>query len=70
MMSGMISKSNPFFYGNPVPPDQFINLRRELCRITGRIVNQGQSTAVVGEPRSGKTSLLEYLAAPETRDDL
>jgi len=62
--------SNPFFYGNPVPPDQFIDRRRELRRITGRIVNRGQSTAVVGEPRSGKTSLLLYLAAPETRDDL
>jgi hypothetical protein len=59
--------SNPFFYGNPVSPDQFINRRRELRRIVGRIVNQGQSTAVVGEPRSGKTSLLDYLAAPEAR---
>jgi len=61
---------NPFFYGNPVSPAQFLDRRRELRRITGRIANQGQSTAVVGEPRSGKTSLLEYLAAPETRDDL
>ena len=55
--------SNPFFYGNPVPPDQFLDRRRELRRITGRIVNQGQSTAIVGEPRSGKTSLLLYLSA-------
>ncbi len=62
--------SNPFFYGNPVPPDQFIGRRRELRRITGRIVNQGQSTAIVGEPRSGKTSLLLYLSAPEMRDAL
>jgi len=62
--------SNPFFYGNPVPPDQFVNRRRELRRITGRIANQGQSTAVVGEPRSGKTSLLDYLAAPEKRTEL
>jgi hypothetical protein len=62
--------SNPFFYGNPVPPDQFLGRRRELRRITGRIINQGQSTAIVGEPRTGKTSLLEYLAAPQTRDQL
>ena len=62
--------SNPFFYGNPVPPDQFLDRRRELRRITGRIVNQGQSTAIVGEPRSGKTSLLEYLTAPGVRDEL
>jgi len=61
---------NPFFHGNPVSPAQFLDRRRELRRITGRIINQGQSTAVVGEPRSGKTSLLLYLSAPETRDDL
>ncbi len=62
--------SNPFYYGNPVPPEQFLGRRRELRRITGRIVNQGQSTAVVGEPRTGKTSLLQYLAAPNTRAKL
>ena len=61
---------NPFFHGNPVPSDQFLNRRRELRRIAGRIANQGQSTAIVGEPRSGKTSLLDYLAAPETRAEL
>jgi len=32
--------SNPFFYGNPVPPDQFLDRRRELRRITSRIVNR------------------------------
>jgi hypothetical protein len=62
--------SNPFFCGDPVLSNQFIDRRRELRRIAGRIVNQGQSTAVVGEPRSGKTSLLLYLSAPETRDGL
>jgi len=62
--------SNPFLYGNPVPPDQFLDRRRELRRITSRIVNRGQSTAIVGEPRSGKTSLLDYLAAPEMRMEL
>jgi hypothetical protein len=62
--------NNPFFYGNPVLPDQFIDRRREIRRIVGRIVNQGQSTAIVGEPRSGKTSLLLYLSAPEKRQEL
>ena len=61
---------NPFFNGNPVPSAQFINRRRELNRITSRITHHGQSTAIVGEPRSGKTSLLDYLAAPETRTKL
>ncbi len=62
--------SNPFFYGNPIPSDQFIGRKRELRRIVGRIANQGQSTAIVGEPRIGKTSLLDYLAAPEKRTEL
>jgi hypothetical protein len=65
-----MSVSNPFFYGNPVSPDQFIGRERAVRRVVGRILNHGQSTAVVGEPRSGKTSLLEYLRAPETREDL
>jgi len=62
--------SNPFFYGDPVPPGQFIDRKRELRRIARRILNQGQSNAIVGEPRSGKTSLLLYLSAPETREEL
>jgi hypothetical protein len=32
---------NPFFYGNPVPYNQFIGRERELRRIAGRIANQG-----------------------------
>ena len=47
-----------------------LDRRRELRRITGRIVNQGQSTAIVSEPRSGKTSLLLYLSALETQSEL
>jgi tetratricopeptide (TPR) repeat protein len=62
-----VSISNPFVYGKPVSPEKFIDRGRELRRVTGRIVNQGQSTAVVGESCSGKTSLLDYLAAPEGR---
>jgi hypothetical protein len=62
--------SNPFFHGNPASYDRFVDRQREVRRVVGRIVNQGQSTAIVGEPRSGKTSLLDYLAAPEMRDPL
>lgn len=61
---------NPFFYGNPVASDQFLDRRREVRRVVSRIINRGQSTAVVGEPRSGKTSLLLYVSARETRDEL
>ena len=61
--------NNPFFYGNPVLPDQFLGRGREVRRVAGRITS-GQSTAVVGEPRVGKTSLLAYLTAPEMRSAL
>ncbi|MEW5988020.1 MAG: AAA family ATPase [Chloroflexota bacterium] len=58
---------NPFFHGNPVSPPRWVDRQRELRRLVGRIVSQGQSTAVVGDPRSGKTSLLMYLADREMR---
>lgn len=59
--------SNPFFYGGPVRPHQFLNQRQALRRVVGRITPHGQSVAIVGEPRTGKTSLLEYLQAEENR---
>ncbi|HID99322.1 MAG TPA: hypothetical protein EYP59_03420 [Thiotrichaceae bacterium] len=58
---------NPFFYGNPVSPDQFIGRKAEVRRIVGRIVNDGQSSAITGTFRSGKTSILDYLATPKER---
>jgi len=56
---------NPFFYGNPVSPDKFIGRKAEVRRVAGRIVNGGQSSAITGTFRSGKTSILDYLAKPE-----
>ncbi len=56
---------NPFISGNPVSQPHFINRKKEIRRVVGRILNHGQSSAIVGEPRSGKTSLLQYLSAPE-----
>jgi hypothetical protein len=58
---------SPFFYGNPVSPDKFIGRQVEVRRIAGRIVREGQSSAVTGTFRSGKTSILTYLSAPETQ---
>ncbi len=60
---------SPFIVGNPVPPERFINRRREVRRAVSLLLS-GQSPAFTGEPRSGKTSLLHYLAASETRRDL
>lgn len=61
---------NPFISGNPVEPANFFNRKQPLRRVVGRLLSGGQSTAVIGEPRLGKTSLLKYLAARETRADL
>ena len=61
---------NPFISGNPVSGPQFINRKKEIRRVVGRILNYGQSSAIVGEPRSGKTSLLQYLSAPENAEAL
>jgi hypothetical protein len=60
---------NPFLYGNPVSPDQFIGRQKEIRRLAGRIVS-GQSSAITGTYRSGKTSILKYLMAPETQIEL
>jgi hypothetical protein len=57
---------SPFFHGHMVPPDQFYNRRREVRRLLNRLA-QGGSTAVVGQPHSGKTSLLHYILAHEKR---
>jgi hypothetical protein len=61
---------NPFFTGKPVSQAQFLNRHRELRRLVGRLLNHGQSSALVGEPRTGKTSLLRYMMDPGCRDEL
>lgn len=61
---------NPFTFGSPVQPSALCGRRRELRRLVGRLTQQGQSSALVGEPRSGKTSLLHYLMSPQTRANL
>ena len=57
---------SPFIYGRPVRPGEFLNRKPELRTIFNRLRN-GESTAVVGEPHIGKTSLLLQLADPATR---
>jgi|GEM_PF-1811952 len=56
-----------FIHGNPVPPERFIGRARELHDVINRLSPEGQSTALIGEPRCGKTSLIEYIQSPYVR---
>jgi hypothetical protein len=62
----MGSPLNPFGYGNPVPPEQFIG-RESVIRTLFERINNSESTAVVGGYRIGKTSLLRYIASEQVR---
>lgn len=50
-----------FIYGRPVRADEFLDRESELVTIFNRLRN-GESTAVVGEPHIGKSSMLLKLA--------
>jgi hypothetical protein len=56
--------SNPFTFGNPIHDAQrFIGRRSDLQQIVNRLrASAHESTAIVGERRIGKTSLLKHLA--------
>lgn len=58
--------SNPFFYGGKVSPGFFVGRTRQLRRIFSclEIANTGQlqSVSVVGPHRTGRSSLLNYVA--------
>src|SRR5262245_204879 len=45
---------------------RFIGRQVEIRELVGLIATHGESAAVVGEPRVGKTSLLEHLRSPAT----
>ncbi len=59
-------KISPFIYGRAVTPTEFHNRRRTLRRLLGRL-GTGQSTALIGQPHVGKTSLLNYLMDDQHR---
>lgn len=61
-------KHNPFIYGRSLKPVEFVGRRREIRTLFDRLIN-GESTAIVGEPHCGKSSLLAYLASPPTRHE-
>jgi hypothetical protein len=57
---------NPFTFGNPIrDPARFFGRQDELRQVASRLLaSVHESTAVVGERRSGKTSLLLHLSHP------
>lgn len=61
---------NPFPYGDPVPVETFLNRQSVIRRVVGRILAGGQSSALVGQPRTGKTSTLMYLSDSSTQQKL
>jgi hypothetical protein len=65
-MSDKRVSPQPFIYGRPVRPGEFLNREAELRTVFNRLRNC-ESTAVVGEPHIGKSSLLLQLADEETQ---
>jgi len=61
---------NPFQYGNPALPEHLIGRTNQIHRIVKRIDNRGQSTAIIGPSRSGKTSILQYISDSELQTTL
>ena len=70
MKKTKIISVTPFLYGDPVPVDAFLNRQSIVRRVVGRILAGGQSSALVGQPRTGKTSILIYLSDLATRQKL
>lgn len=59
--------ANPFRYGKPVHPDDLVGRAGALALICDRLYN-AESTAVVGQPHIGKSSVLRYLRDSERLD--
>lgn len=63
-----VPSATPFIYGPPVTGAYFLDRQEPLATIMGRAAHphKPQSTAVVGQPHVGKSSLLHKLADPST----
>jgi len=60
--------THAFIYGRAVRPHEFLDRESELRTIFNRL-RHGESSAIVGEPHIGKTSLLLKLADRGTQED-
>jgi len=56
----MNSAVNPFVHNRVPTPTEFLGREPELRRLFSRLAN-GQATAIIGQPKVGKTSLLKYV---------
>ena len=65
-MSNTTASSHSFIYGRPVQPNEFLGREDALRTIFNRL-RHGESTAIVGEPKIGKTSLLIKLENKATQ---
>lgn len=65
-----MKRKNPFIYNAPVAPERFIGREREVDQILSQLANRARvSTAISGDPRVGKTSLLHYLGEDRLRTE-
>jgi tetratricopeptide (TPR) repeat protein len=63
------SQRTSFIYRRPVPPSHFIGREREVAGILSQLANPSRgSSAISGDPRIGKTSLLHYVCEPQVRE--
>ncbi|HEU5085900.1 MAG TPA: hypothetical protein VFT99_00600, partial [Roseiflexaceae bacterium] len=60
---------NPFFHRGPIREPAFFFGRRDALAFLVEMLQQGQSVAIHGQRRFGKTSLLFQLARPEVAAD-
>ena len=66
----VIMKYNPYIFGNPVPPEKFLGRADEIKILTSRITPNLQSVAIIGEPKSGKSSILKYVFSEKNKRKL
>jgi len=58
---------NPFIYSRAVMPSEFFGREAEIRRLVSRLAT-GQSTAIIGLPHVGKTSLINYVTDSNVRE--
>lgn len=61
-----MDSTNPFIYSRAVIPAEFLGREPELRRLFSRLGTR-QSTAIIGQPHIGKTSLLMYVLDAKVR---